>query len=548
MKLFKQSPIVKYLIMVLLISFIANPLIAQTVEQGIKLIELEKFKEAKTNFESIVKSNPKKAADAYFYLGNLSILDSQYVEAQNYFTKGTEVDKDNPFNFVGLGHIKLLNKDTVAAQQIFEDALDMTDFKDVNVYIHIADAYVNSDVKSLSKPIEWLNKAKTLKEQKRNPLTYESFAKLYLKMNNGTLARENFQNAINYDIKFIKGYLGIADIYLKIKNYADAESNLNEALKIDSLYAITHKAFSDFYSTVKNYDKAANSYKKYIDYSERTEKKLSRYATLLYLAKDYKGAVAIILEIEKTNPNDEQLKHILAYSYYSLEEKDNGIPAFDKYFSLAKPEEYTSTDFAYYGKLQLLAGNDSIAAINYNKALKLDTSLTELHGELAVIYFKSKRYTDAAKEYELKEKQSGKKLSLREYFDYGRAFMLSKQYGKADSVFIKMIDSKPDLPIGYLWRARANASIDTTTELGLSKPHYEKFIELALKSTDQSKMKNDLIEAYRYLGYFYFIKREDPAFKEIWRENYKNYWEKVLELDPESQAAKDALDNLKKLK
>ncbi len=531
----------------LLLSF--NFLSAQSLEQGIKLMEVEKYKEAKSVFENIAKTNPKDAASAYFNLGKLNIIENQIDEAKSNFQKGINTDKENAFNYVGIGHIALIQKDSVEALKQFEEALDMTDFKDVYVFIAVADAFVNSDTKNLSKAFEWMSKAKTIKDQKKNPLTYYKLAQLYVKANNGSLASENYRIAINYDDKFIPAYLGLAEVYLKIKIYNDAETNLNSAYAIDSTYAITHKEFAEFYSTVKNYGKAAASFKTYIDLTEKTTPKLERYATLLYLAKGYKEAVDVIKEIETQKAADAQLTHILAFSYYALDDFTNGIPAFDKYFKLAPANELISTDYHYYGKLQSLAGNDSLAALNYQKAMAMDTSLVDLHGDVAVIYFKAKNYSEAVKEYSLKEKLVGK-LSIKEYLDFGSSYYILKQFSNADSVFKKLTEVKPDLPLGYLWRARSNTNIDTTSELGYAKPYYEKFIELvtALPETEQVKYKNYLIEAYRYLGYFYYIKREDPNYKDTWRDNYKNYWEKVLILDPENKAAKDALDNLKILK
>jgi len=548
MKLSRQFSIVQFILLAMIVMLNGSKLTAQAIEPGVKLIDLERYKDAKEYFETIVKNDIKSAPDAYFYLGELAIRDSQLVQANDYFQKGNAIDKEQPVNQIGLAHLKLLAKDTVEAQKIFEEVLDNTDYKDIKIILKIAYTYIHSDIKNLDKPIAWLNKAKTIKEQKKNPLIYDRLANLYLKLNNGTLARENFQIAVNYDSTFIKGDLGIADIYLKIKNYSDAESYLNAALRVDTNYSPTYLAFSEFYKTLKNYDKAANAYKKYIDLSERTTEKLEEYSTLLYLAKDYKKAIEIIQEIGKVKANDSQLNHILAYSYYALNDTSNGIPVFQKYFSLTNPKEYISTDFQYYGKLLALASKDSLAIDAYKKALKMDTSLVYLHGDIASLYLKSKKYGEASDEYALKEKTTGRKLSLREYFDWGRALMATKQFVLADSVFSKMIQLKPDLPIGYLWRARTNASIDTTSELGLSKPYYEKFIELALKSPDVTRMKNDLIEAYSYLGFYYFLKREDPAFKDTWRQNYIDNWQKVLALDPENTKAKNAMDNLKLLK
>jgi tetratricopeptide (TPR) repeat protein len=548
MILFKHNNTVLYLLLVLCIVSINNNLRAQTIDQGIKLIDLERYKDAKAAFESVAKNNPKDAPEAYYYLGELSIADSQITQALDDFNKGAEINQENPYSLVGLGHLKLISKDTVSAMKYFEDALDITDYEDVNIYLIIADAYIKSGISELSTPIDWLNKAKKLKNQKSNPQIYYKLAQIFLKLNNGTLARDNFQNAINYDNKFIRGYLGIADIYMRIKNYTDTESYLNEALKIDTNYTATYMALSDFYSTVKNYAKAAAAYKSYIDLSERTVDKLNKYSTLLYLAKDYKGAIDIIEEIEKGQYEDPQLTHILAYSFYSLQDTSKGIAAFEKYLSMVKPQEYLSTDFQYYGQMLAMAGKDSLAIVNYKKALSMDTTLTDLYGEIANLYFKDKNYNEAADEYVLKEQKTGKNLTLREYLNLGLAYMASKQFFKADSAFAKLTELKPDLPLGYLMRAAANSSIDSTSEQGLAKPYYEKFIQTATSSPDSLKYKKDLIDAYSYLGYFYFIKRDDPEYKDTWRQNYIDNWTKVLVLDPENVKAKNAMDNLKLIK
>ena len=548
MKLLTKNYTVLYLVLVISLTAFNNCIKAQTIDQGIKLIDLERYKDAKAAFETVTTNSTKNAPEAYYYLGELSIIDSQFVQAQDYFQKGIEINKDNPFSLVGFGHLKLISMDTLAAQKYFEEALDNSDFEDVNVFLQIADAYLNSGITDLNRPIEWLNQAKKLKDQKKNPLIYYKLAEIYIKLNNGTLARENFQNAINYDNNFIRGYLGIADIYLRIKNYNDTETFLNQALKIDTNYTATYHALSDFYYTVKKYDKAAVAYKTYIDLSERTVDKLNRYSTLLYLAKDYMGAIEIIKEIEKEKSNDPQLKHILAYSYYALDDTTSGITAFSEYLSMVKPQDYLSTDFEYYGKLLALAGKDSLAVVNYKKALAMDTTLTDLYGEIASIYFKDKKYNEAAAELVMKEQKTGKNLSLREYLNLGLAYIAIRQFPQADSAFAKLTELKPDLPLGYLMRAAANSSMDSTSEQGLAKPFYEKFIQTATSSPDSLKYKKDLIDAYSYLGYFYFIKRDDPEYKDTWRQNYIDNWTKVLALDPENVKAKNAMDNLKLIK
>ena len=70
----------------------------------------------------------------------------------------------------------------------------------------------------------------------------------------------------------------------------------------------------------------------------------------------------------------------------------------------------------------------------------------------------------------------------------------------------------------------------------LSKPFYEKYIECA--SVDREKNKKNLIEAYKYIGYYY-VKQNDKA-------NAKIYFEQVTSLDPTDQEAVSNLTILNK--
>ena len=111
---------------------------------------------------------------------------------------------------------------------------------------------------------------------------------------------------------------------------------------------------------------------------------------------------------------------------------------------------------------------------------------------------------------------------------------INKLFDKADSAFLRVIEIKPNLPIGYLWRARANTSIDLEGKEGKAKPYYEKFIELA--EPESEKNKKDLLEAYNYMG-VYLIKADQNTLA-------KTFFDKILKLDPENKDAKDIIKKL----
>lgn len=108
-------------------------------------------------------------------------------------------------------------------------------------------------------------------------------------------------------------------------------------------------------------------------------------------------------------------------------------------------------------------------------------------------------------------------------------------YANADSALTMLSIKSPNLALAYLWRARVNSNFDPESESGLAKLFYEQFIERATKDSD--KFKKELIEAYSYLGYYYYLQNDNAK--------SRSYWQEVLALDPENKQASDVIKQLK---
>ena len=115
-------------------------------------------------------------------------------------------------------------------------------------------------------------------------------------------------------------------------------------------------------------------------------------------------------------------------------------------------------------------------------------------------------------------------------------------YKTADSVFTLYQNKYPDDIYGWYLGARAKEGMDTTYELGLAKPDYEKVIAIGDTTTDKNSVKDKLIPAFRYMvAYYYNIKHQaDTALM------YNN---QILTVDPTDATAlktKDALESVVK--
>ncbi len=135
------------------------------------------------------------------------------------------------------------------------------------------------------------------------------------------------------------------------------------------------------------------------------------------------------------------------------------------------------------------------------------------------------------------EKQTDYKL--KESFDLGLALYRTANYEKADSVFKIMSEEKPDITIGWSWRAKSNAQMDPDSKEGKAKPFYEKVLEVVGDDAEMiAKFEKDYVTANKYLASYYTLVTEEYG-KAI------PYWEKILEMDPADDGAKNGLDYCK---
>jgi tetratricopeptide (TPR) repeat protein len=213
---------------------------------------------------------------------------------------------------------------------------------------------------------------------------------------------------------------------------------------------------------------------------------------------------------------------------------DEATKMFEEYFKKAKPEAIIADDYAQYGQLKLLLKTpegDSLANEYFAKSLELDSAQVDIlqaHGETLL---KRKKFAEAVPVFKQLMAQRQQPLS-QDYWSLGRAYYYNEQWHEADSAFTQLAERQPTMTIGYQYAARARQQIDSTGVQGLANPMYEQLIEKAL--TNPEKYKKELIEAYRYFASYYVnVKPDIPK--------AKGYFEKILQLDPANEEAKQAL-------
>jgi tetratricopeptide (TPR) repeat protein len=505
---------------------------AQSIQEAVKYTENEQFETATRAFKSLLKAQPTNG-EIYYYLGENYFKNDDLDSALYFYKKGIELAPTSPLNYIGQGKLLQFEGKTAEAKTQFDKALAMGANKNTVVLLKVAEALIKAPQKDLDQSAKLLEVATKL--EPKNPEVYILTGDMFLEKTDGNNAIANYKKAQDLDKTSVKAILRVGQLYGRAKNYTLALDKYQDAAKVDSSFAPAYREQGELYYMAKQYEKAKTRYKRYLDLAGNNFSAKQRYASFLFLNKEYKESIALFNELQKQDTTKNFVNRLLAYSLYETGDYPNGTAYINRFFSRALIEKtkIIASDFEYRGKLFSKTGKDSLAIIDLEEAIKMDTSKVDLFSEMGAIYLKTKKYDNAVKSYERKLKATNK-LNANDYFSMGRAYYFNKDFINADTCFGTVIKLQNTLPIGYLWRAKSSIQLDPDSKLGLAKPYYEKYVEL---TTDTKKYLKELTEAYEYLGYYYMLQKDNAKAKELWT--------KLKEIDPNNAKAQKALESIK---
>ncbi|WMJ74556.1 tetratricopeptide repeat protein [Cytophagaceae bacterium ABcell3] len=499
----------------------------QSVQEGKDFILNEQYEKAKGSFYSLIKEDSSEP-DFYYYLGETFLLTQQIDSAKWAFEKGLSLSEKSALNHAGLGKATFF-EDEASAKASFEKALRLTKSKKPEVLLSVAEFYVHSEYKDLTYAQELLDRA--LKFDDKNIEAWLLYGDLFLQQNDGTKVMEKYNQAIYLDSNNPKALYKLGQLYSRARNNELAMDNFKKAIDANPEFAPAYKEIGELHYKAKKYDEAIDAYKVYLEKAGDCVDNTFRYASFLFLNKDYKSAKEVLEPLaDKDNVNPVAFR-LLAYGSYETEDFENGLAYMEKFWETGY-EKVLANDYEYYAKLLRKNGNDSLAVNNFYTAIEKDNNKVNLYSEIADIEMANKNFEQAAQAYASRIENGGG--TAQDYLSLGRAFYSGKDFEQADSVFAKLIELRPELTIGYMYRGRANANMDPESEEGLAKPYYEKVIEIA--GENKEKHKRDLIEAHSYLGYLYLINDENAE--------ALHHWKVVKELDPSNKNAEQVINSL----
>jgi tetratricopeptide (TPR) repeat protein len=500
------------------------------VKSAMRLLEIEKPGKAIELMRQTIKTEPNTSS-LYYYLGYIQLRTGDVEKANQSFDMGIALNEKEAIHYAGKGEVLLLKNNPAEAKALFDRAIVLSKSKDVQTLQAVARAYLDNG--------KFANEALMLLEDARkldnvNPETYLLLGDARVQLKIAGTAISNYESAAQYDAVNAQPSYKIGLIYIQNREYQMAEESFQRAISLDAQYTPAYRELGELFYARKNGQEAVKYYETYLSLTETPEKGQQRYAFFLLMAKDYAKANEVF-SVLAGKPDVSPL----TLRYYSLSLYESGNYAlsrkyFEEYFTKMTSGDAEASDYEVYGRVLLRLNQDSLAQVSFQKSLAMNRNQPILLQLQAETYFKRKKYTETLQAYQQLERR-GYKLLAQDYYAKGLSHYFNKQYLSADSAFLKLIELQPDMSVGYLWEARTKSNLDPETEGGWAKPYYERVIEKDKANPD--KNRKDLIEAYSYLGYFHYLKKEMKV--------SKSYWQKVLDLDPKDPRAQEAVKQIR---
>lgn len=562
----------KFLGLSLLLFGAAN---AQDAEQAKKAIDAEKYQSAKNSLKSLIKSKSDEGKN-YFLLGDVYLKQEEQDSAAMYFNKGKNVKRDAEYNLIGLAHIDLNNGNTSAAQTKFKEVEDEMRRKDVEQYVYMGRAYINSDNPNYNKAITILKKA--LEKDSKNAQAYLSLGDAYVGSEMYNEAYKAYRNSFNLDNSVLRAKLQLGVITKNTRAaFPEAIKEFNNILAIDSKYGPAYRELAETYSLWANTDtskykeyinKALDYYEKYMQLTDYSLNSRMRHADFLVLAKDYKALEAEakkMQELDKVNP---RILRYLSYSAYENGNYEGSLTAMEEFIAKVDPNRLIARDYLYLGLAKLAStvstdeqGNSIItdqavfdAAIeDIKKAAEMDIEITNEYNAIGKKLFKQRLYGPASIVFEVATTNPENRnafydnfyLAYSIYYDHVNKSEEDRKLNLerlmvADGALTKVIELSPEAQDAFLFKARINQYMQTEEAYVEMAKAYDEYIRIvSAKGADQLSdgERKNLVEAYSNAGAYYAV---------IEREKAVEYFTKALELAPEDEYVKSELERLQK--
>lgn len=409
---------------------------SQGYKDGIEYYKAGQYNNAKEILERTLNQSGTDQALANYYLGQVALAQGDKAAAKSYFEKGLSLNADNPYNYVGVGALDLLNGQLDAANDQFKMA-EKLGKKNAEVQVSIARAYYNADPVAYAKEIQkYIDKARKTSKN-AEPSIYVLEGDMLVDKQDYGAAASKYENAIVNDPTNSEGYVKYANAYFYV-NKQFAIQKLEELLQQQPNSAMAQRELAEKYFKGDYWRKASDLYGKYIQNPNHFPEDKARYAVLLYWGEKYPESYDVAGEVLNSNPkkNDKFLMERVRFlDLTKMEKFPEAVAAAEKFFKDNAGDNFTTNDYVTYADALSGNGQDSLAVVQYELAAEKDPENGDLLKNLSTMYDRNKEYAKAADAY-------GAYLKLQENPSLNDLYGMSGRYLNAAATATDSVEAK----------------------------------------------------------------------------------------------------------
>lgn len=496
---------------------------AQSLEDGIKMYQYERYQSAEKILTPLATD-----ARANYYLGLSQLQAGNTAAAKATFAKFG----DDAANMAGMARVSFVENNVAAGMQLAKAVADKAKRKDWEPLKYAADAITYTEGGDINQAIAWYKEALAVED---NPGTHIALGDAYRKTggSGGGQAMTNYETVTGKDPKNSLAFSRIGALWYAARNYDLALENYNKAKEADPANPLPYRDLADAYTWTGKYDLAKQNIELYLERSDKTVEDQIKYADILYLSKNYPAAITKMNELIGGGTNKPRFYGILAYSQMETGDTANALINVRKYFALQEPKKIKWLDYVNHGKILLMNSMEDSAESYFARGVALDTAKdkSEVYRQIADAYkdnIKSEKGYARAGEWYGRAVAENPDAPALDYYYWGFWSYYGKKFDTAATAFERMEAKYADQPSATYWRGRVAAAGDEDAKTGAAVPHYTKW--LGIEQAGYEKKNADLMQAYQYLAYYYYNKKDVP--------NTNIYLDKITAIEPNNEFVK----------
>ena len=287
-----------------------------------------------------------------------------------------------------------IQSDPAQAAEQAEQLIKGKNKKNVELLTAIGEAYLQADKLSEAQMYAALAK----KANGKSALASVLEGDIAAKQKNAGLASQKYEEAIYFDSRCTPAYLKYADIY-KSANAGLAIEKLNQLKTLEPSNTAIDKKLAEIYYLKNDFSKAADAYSRFAMGPTANEEDLVKYAFALFLNHDFAKSLEVANMGLKKNPRHAAFNRLAMYNNTDLKRFEEALKAADVFFNECDKADYSYLDYMYYGHLLEELKKYDEAVGQYEKAVELDPTKTDLYKNISSAYEQKNDYKKAIGAY-----------------------------------------------------------------------------------------------------------------------------------------------------